>query len=51
VGDRWISLDPTFGQLAADATHIKFVEGETPDDLLPLVDFIGKIRAEIISVK
>ena len=51
LGDRWISLDPTFGQLAADATHIKFVEGETPDDLLPLVDFIGKIRAEIISVQ
>jgi hypothetical protein len=51
VGNRWISLDPTFGQIAADATHIKFVEGETPDDLLPIVGVIGKIRVEILSVE
>jgi len=51
VDNQWISVDPTFGQLPSDATHIKFVEGEKPEDLIPLVGLIGKIRAEIIQVK
>jgi transglutaminase-like putative cysteine protease len=51
VDNQWISVDPTFGQVPSDATHVKFVEGESPDDLLPLVGVIGRIRAEIISVQ
>jgi transglutaminase-like putative cysteine protease len=46
---RWIAVDPTFHQLPADATHIKFVEGERISDLLPLVDLIGKIKVRIVS--
>ena len=26
--DRWVPVDPTFGQFPADATHIKLVEGD-----------------------
>jgi len=49
VGGAWVSVDPTFGQAMADATHIKIVEGETPEDLMPLVGMIGKIRARILT--
>ena len=48
---KWIAVDPTFAQIPADATHIKFVEGETFDDISPLANIIGKIKAEIIEYK
>lgn len=48
---KWIAVDPTFEQIPADATHIKFVEGETFDDISPLVNIIGKIKAEITEYK
>ena len=51
IGHRWIAVDPTFRQLPADATHIKLMEGEKPSDLIPLVDFIGKVRVEVIRVE
>lgn len=44
---EWVALDPTFGQLPADATHIKLVEGETPDEMAPLAGVIGVIRIKI----
>lgn len=44
--DGWIAIDPTFGQIGADATHVKLVEGETPADLLPLVDLVGRLRVK-----
>jgi hypothetical protein len=50
VNGRWVAVDPTFGQLPADATHIKLIEGERPSDLLPLVDLIGQLQVRIISV-
>lgn len=49
VGDTWIAVDPTFAQSRADATHIKIVEGEAPEDLMPLVGLIGRIRARIVT--
>jgi transglutaminase superfamily protein len=34
MGDRWIAMDPTFGQDIADPTHIKFTQGlSDPDGL------------------
>ena len=47
VDGAWISVDPTFGQLPADVTHIKLVEGETPSDLFPLVELMGKVSVRI----
>ncbi len=50
VDGRWMAVDPTLRQIPADATHIKFIEGERMGDLLPLVDLIGHIKIEIIAV-
>ena len=50
VDGRWLAVDPTLRQIPADPTHIKFIEGERMRDLLPLVDLIGHIQIEIISV-
>lgn len=49
VGNTWVSVDPTFSQVRADATHVKVVEGENPDDLIPLVGMIGRVSAEIVT--
>lgn len=51
VGGSWVAVDPTFGQMPADATHIKLVEGENTSDLLPLMDVIGRISARIIHTE
>jgi hypothetical protein len=49
IGGAWVAVDPTFGQLPADATHIKLVEGETPADLFPLVDTMGKLSVRVLE--
>jgi transglutaminase-like putative cysteine protease len=51
VDGRWVAVDPTFGQTAADATHIKVVEGETLAQLLPLMDVVGKLKIRVLSVE
>lgn len=48
VGD-WLAVDPTSGQAPADVTHIKLVEGDAPEELLPLADVIGRVRARILE--
>lgn len=49
IDGQWQSIDPTFGQLHADATHIKLVEGEFLADLTPLLNLLGKLSARIVS--
>ncbi|MBI4402200.1 MAG: transglutaminase domain-containing protein [Nitrospirae bacterium] len=49
VGSGWLPVDPTFGQVGVDATHLKLLDGDRLADLLPLVDLVGKIRVEILS--
>ena len=49
LADEWIAVDPTFGQIGVDATHIKLLEGETPANLLPLVELVGRIRLRVIE--
>lgn len=44
---KWFSLDATFGQFPADATHIKFVEGELQGQAR-LVGVVGRLKAEIL---
>lgn len=51
VEGRWLPVDPTFGQVGADATHIKLLEGERTADLLPLINWVGKIRIEVIQAR
>jgi transglutaminase-like putative cysteine protease len=49
IESTWIPVDPTFAQIPADATHIKLVEGETLQDLVPLASLIGRIRIKILA--
>ncbi len=48
---QWQAIDPILGQLHADATHIKLVEGDNLADLTPLLSVIGKLSARIFEVK
>lgn len=47
---RWIAVDPTFGQVPADASHIALVEGSL-EDQINLIQKIGKISVEIINAE
>lgn len=48
-GKGWRSVDPTFFQHTADATHIKLAIGEEADDIVPLVNLIGQISAKVMA--
>lgn len=45
---QWFSLDSLLGQFPADATHIKFVEGEL-EGQAKLVTLMGNLKAEILA--
>jgi transglutaminase-like putative cysteine protease len=49
LGGSWVAVDPTYNQLPADPTHLKFFEGHTLGDLSPIMAIIGKIRANVIK--
>ncbi len=45
VDDQWIAVDPTFGQVPADATHLPILEGDFTNmsELLPILGQISII--------
>jgi hypothetical protein len=45
----WLPIDPTLGEVPANATHVKLVEGDSPEDLVALSEFIGKIKIKVIE--
>jgi transglutaminase-like putative cysteine protease len=45
---RWVSVDPTFHQFPADATHIKFVTGG-PDEQLAMMEVVGRLGIEVLD--
>jgi len=47
---EWVPIDPTFGQLPADATHIKLVEGDL-DRQVEILGVIGKLKLELIEAR
>ncbi|MGQ0749100.1 MAG: transglutaminase domain-containing protein [Betaproteobacteria bacterium] len=51
VEGRWVAVDPTFGQPVADATHIKLLEGESLADLLPLIDWVGRVKIRVLALE
>ncbi len=51
VDGEWLQVDPTFGQVPVDATHVKLVEGESPDELAAIAGVVGKIRARVVEAK
>lgn len=50
LADGWHRLDPTLDQPAADATHLKLLEGgvESWPQLLP---FLGRLRIEVLEAE
>lgn len=51
VDGRWIAVDPTFGAVPADATHVKLVEGETLAELVPLADWVGRLKLRVLALE
>lgn len=54
IGDRWVPMDPTFGQDLADPTHIKFSEGLSDGDGLReagvvAAELFGDLDLEVIE--
>jgi len=50
IDDKWISLDTTTNQFPADLTHIKFVQGETSEQV-KISALIGKLKIEVLEKK
>ncbi len=48
IGDRWLSVDTTRGQMPADVGHIRFVLGETADQLR-IGALLNRLTLEIID--
>ncbi len=45
---RWIPVDPVFGQVRADATHIKLSQGDLVEQLR-LLNIIGAISIKVLD--
>jgi hypothetical protein len=51
LGDTWVAIDPTYNQLPADPTHLKFFEGSSQEDMAPIIAIIGRIRITVLETK
>ena len=49
VDGIWHRVDPAFGGLSVDATHIKLLPGDTLGELTALSDLIGRIRIDVLA--
>jgi Transglutaminase-like superfamily len=47
---RWITVDPTFGQFPADASHIRLAVGG-PDKQVELIKVVGKLKIKILEAR
>jgi len=47
---EWVPVDPTFGQMPADATHVKLVEGDL-DRQVQILGMVGRLRLELLSYR
>lgn len=46
----WIPMDPTLGQVVADATHVKLLTGDI-EAWFHLVPYIGRLQIEVLEVE
>jgi transglutaminase-like putative cysteine protease len=46
----WVALDPTLGQVPADATHVRFIVGGL-DKQVDILRLVGSLRVEVVSVE
>lgn len=47
--DRWVAVDPTLGQMPADAAHVRFVVGGL-DRQVDILSLIGSLEATVVEV-
>ena len=45
--DEWVAVDPTFGQVPADAAHIRFVIGGLARQV-EILRLIGRLEIEVL---
>jgi Transglutaminase-like superfamily len=45
---QWVSVDPVLNQFPADATHLKFLEGEI-DRQIDILQLIGNLKIQVIE--
>ena len=50
LGDRWVPVDPTFGQFPADATHIALVEGAL-DRQMEIMGVVGRLDLTVVAAE
>ncbi|MDO9308754.1 MAG: transglutaminase domain-containing protein [Deltaproteobacteria bacterium] len=51
IGDRWLSVDPTYSQLPSDPTHLKLLEGHLPENMAPIISIIGRIKINVLDAR
>lgn len=51
VDGAWQQVDPAFDQVPADASHVKLVEGESPDRLAAIAAVVGRIKARVVDMR
>jgi hypothetical protein len=49
VDKHWVPVDPTFGEVPANLTHVKLVEGDTPDEMSLIAGVIGMLKARVVE--
>ena len=49
VDDIWYRVDPAFGGLSVDATHIKLIHGDTLEEINVLSDVIGRVKVKVLA--
>ena len=47
---QWITVDPTFGQFPADASHIRLAVGG-PDKQVELIKAVGKLKITVLEAR
>lgn len=47
IGSGWLSVDPAFDQMPADATHVKLIDGG-PEQHAGLLGVIGKLSIDVL---
>jgi len=47
IGSGWLSVDPAFDQMPADATHVKLIDGG-PERHAALLGVIGKLSIDVL---
>ena len=45
---EWVALDSTYGQMPADSTHIKIIEGDISRSS-EIMQIVGKLELDILS--